>query len=111
VCVLAQRQAVARVVVPGTGERVDVGRIHDAAGVDGQQPVSRECAGVVVRGDDVEPEPGLAAPAQGSGRLARIGRMSVVIESCIIVPSERPHRAAVAMRKSQEPTSKITLIG
>src|SRR5262249_45932150 len=49
--VLSEGKSVARVVVAGIGELVDVRAIDDAAAGDGGEPVSRERACVVVGGD------------------------------------------------------------
>jgi len=47
--VLRERKAVLRVIVPAVGELVDVGGVHDAAGVDGDAPVAGQGAGSCTR--------------------------------------------------------------
>ncbi len=59
--VLREREAILWVVVAAVGELVDVGGVHDAAGVDGDAPVASQGAGVVVRGHDGEAETRLAS--------------------------------------------------
>ena len=55
--VLGEGKAVVRVVVAAGGKGVDMSGIYDGAGIEGDEPVAGQGAGVVIGRNDADPEP------------------------------------------------------
>ncbi len=79
--VLAQGQAVARVVVARGGKLMDMGRVDDALAGDGGQPISRQRARERVVGQHRDPEPRIAAFLRrfGDGLVADLLRDRILV--------------------------------
>ena len=72
VSVLAERNAIAQFVVPAVRKLVNVRGINNARAADCRQAIAGQCAGVVIRGEDMNSKLGFATDLHGIfGTLVR----------------------------------------